>query len=60
LAKVAEQTERYQDMQDYLIQYIELMDFGEYLSGEENNLLSNSFKWSIQTERNIINAISAF
>ncbi len=47
MAKVAEQAERYQDMQNYLIEFIELMKPDERLTGEENNLLSNSFKWSI-------------
>lgn len=49
MSKVCEQTERFEDMVDYMKKVVQ--DSAEDLSGEERNLLSVAYKNSIGSRR---------
>jgi len=56
MTKVSEQTERYEDMLDYIKKVV--AEFDQELSVEERNLLSTAYKNSIGSRRTAWRAIS--
>jgi len=56
MAKVAEQTERFEDMLDYVKKVVNL---GQELNVDERNLLSVAFKNSVGSRRTAWRALSS-
>ena len=60
MSRLSEQTERFEDMINYMKKYIEATKDQKELKDEERNLLSIAFKNAVGSRRTAWRAISAF